>query len=91
MAAIQIVLYLSVESQDRALLEEFRVSNLKAEESNRLRSEFIMNMSHQLRTPLNTILGFSDSLLTTDKLLESDLINDTRNIEVSSKNLLFSK
>ena len=27
-----------------------------------------MNMSHQLRTPMNTILGFSDSLLTNDNL-----------------------
>ena len=35
-------------------------------ELNELKSEFIMNMSHQLRTPMNTILGFSDSLLATE-------------------------
>ncbi len=87
-AIVILFLFLSIESQDRALLEEFNQSNLKAEESNKLRSEFIMNMSHQLRTPMNTILGFSDSLLTTDKLMQSDLIDDTRNIEIASKKLL---
>lgn len=87
-AIVIMFLFLSIESQDRALFEEYNESNLKAEESNRLKSEFIMNMSHQLRTPMNTILGFSDSLLTTDKLLQSDLIDDTNNIEIASKNLL---
>ena len=87
-AMVIMFLFLSIESLDRVLLEEYNLSNLKAQESNRLKSEFIMNMSHQLRTPMNTILGFSDSLLTTDKLLQSDLINDTANIEVASKELL---
>jgi signal transduction histidine kinase len=81
-------LYLSVESQDANLVKEFNESNQKANESNKLKSEFIMNMSHQLRTPMNTILGFSDSLLTTENLAQSELIDDTLNIELASKRLL---
>ena len=81
-------LYLSLESQDRALLAEFNESNQKAKESNQLKSEFIMNMSHQLRTPMNTILGFSESLLTSENLTESELIIDSQNIELASKRLL---
>ncbi len=34
----------------------------KAEESNRLKSEFLHNMSHEIRTPMNGILGFSELL-----------------------------
>ncbi len=34
----------------------------KAEESDRLKTEFINNMSHEIRTPMNGILGFSDFL-----------------------------
>ncbi len=81
-------LYLSIESQDKALLEEFNESNKKAKEQNQLKSEFIMNMSHQLRTPMNTILGFSDSLLASEVLYEGEFIDDTLSIETASKKLL---
>ena len=87
-AMVVMFLYLSMESQDKALIEEFNESNEQAKKSNQLKSEFIMNMSHQLRTPMNTILGFSDSLLTTENLSESALIIDSQSIEQASKKLL---
>ena len=34
----------------------------RAEESSRLKSAFLANMCHQIRTPLNAIVGFSDVL-----------------------------
>jgi len=34
----------------------------RAEESNRLKSAFLNNMNHELRTPMNAIMGFSELL-----------------------------
>ena len=47
-AFVLFFLYLSIESQDALLINEFKQSVEKSNEYNKLRSEFIMNMSHEL-------------------------------------------
>lgn len=42
--------------------EELQKANADLEEAIRRQSEFISNMSHQIRTPLNLIMGFSQLL-----------------------------
>ncbi|MEN8119949.1 MAG: PAS domain-containing sensor histidine kinase [Bacteroidota bacterium] len=42
--------------------QELIIAKEKAEESDRLKTEFIHNMSHEVRTPMNGILGFSKLL-----------------------------
>lgn len=56
---------------------ELLVAKEKAEESNRLKTSFLANLSHELRTPMNGILGFAE-------LLDDDtLTREVRNEYIS--------
>ena len=63
--------------------KELEAAKLKAEESDRLKTEFINNMSHEIRTPMNGILGFSNLLkeeLSSEKKEEyADIIQECGN------------
>ncbi len=47
--------------------ENLRISKQKAEEANKAKSEFLSNMSHDIRTPMNAIIGYSSLLEETVK------------------------
>jgi len=53
--------------------EELKAAKERAEESDRLKSMFLSNMSHDIRTPMNAIVGFSEMLQ------DPDLTREERN------------
>ncbi|MBT8317702.1 MAG: PAS domain S-box protein [Lutibacter sp.] len=62
-------------------------SKKKAEESNRLKTEFINNMSHEIRTPMNGILGFSE-FLADSNISDEKRLNFVKIIQNSGHQLL---
>lgn len=72
------ILLICRDISDRKKAEnELLVAKEKAEESNRLKTSFLANLSHELRTPMNGILGFAE-------LLDDDtLTREVRNEYIS--------
>lgn len=55
---------LNIEITEQKRVEEMlRRKTIEAEESSRLKSQFVSNVSHDLRTPINAIIGYSRLLL----------------------------
>lgn len=73
-------------TERKAVEEQLRQTKIKAESANQAKTEFMANMSHDLRTPLNGILGSAHALKVSDATAEQQELID--NIEQSSHVLL---
>jgi PAS domain S-box-containing protein len=60
-----------------------------AEAANRAKSEFVANMSHEVRTPLNAVIGYSEMLQEiAEERGQQDMLLDLRRIQTAGKHLL---
>jgi PAS domain S-box-containing protein len=67
--------------------EQLKLAKEKAEASDKLKTSFLNNISHEVRTPLNGILGFADILSQPD-LSEEDRTFAYSTLHLSSDRLL---
>ncbi len=65
-------------------------AKIKAEESDRLKSAFLANLSHEVRTPMNAILGFSELLADLEREDETEkyFINTIQNNSIKLLNII---
>jgi signal transduction histidine kinase len=72
-----------------ALAVQLRKAKEDAERANQAKSVFLAKMSHQLRTPLNAVIGYSEILLEDAELLEDgQQVADLKRINNAGKHLL---
>lgn len=76
----------SAAGKAKDLNEKLQIAVEKAEGANRAKTNFLSNMSHDIRTPMNAILGYNR--LMRKKLTDPQLIDYQRKIEQSGSLLL---
>ncbi len=84
--------------QIRSLLEALQLSYQKAQESSMLKTQFLHNISHEFRTPMNIILGMTEELMEDTELddeqqeMANSVLNAGRQLmEILSNMLNFSQ
>lgn len=77
------VIYALIRRRERIHLEEknqqLTIANERAEESSRMKTKFIQQISHEFRTPLNILSGFAQVLTTTGVDLDENMRKEANN------------
>ena len=80
--------YFLIENPDLRLIEELDTLKYTIDRSSKAKSDFLSNMSHEIRSPMNAIIGFSETILNDKDFEKEKVLNDISHIKSSSKNLL---
>ena len=89
MALITIALFIMFNIYNSMMTREreLEVQKVEAEQSSRAKSTFLSNMSHDIRTPMNAIIGYT-TLIKKEKGLPANVVGYLDKIEASNKHLL---
>lgn len=85
--AFVLVIMISVYNSIIRREKEMEYQKIKAEESNRAKSIFLSNMSHDIRTPMNAIIGYT-AIAKKDDAVSDKTRDYLEKIESSGKHLL---
>ena len=82
------LLYFIVENSDLKIINNIEKEKEEIEKSNKAKSDFLSNMSHEIRSPMNAIIGFSSTLLSDEEFDEDSVRSDIKNISNAGNSLL---
>ena len=83
---VTFLMYFTIENPDLKIIEELNIARDQADKANNAKSEFLSNMSHEIGTPLNTIVGFSQAL--EEENLPDEAKDEVKDIIMASQSLL---
>ena len=82
------ILYFSLENPDLQLISELEEARRSLDELSNAKTDFLSNMSHEIRSPMNAIIGFSESILNSDNFNEQEIKKDINNITLAGSGLI---
>lgn len=83
---ICLALFLTMENPDVLLVERIKEEKKKAEEANSAKSVFLASISHEIRTPINAVIGMNEMILR--ESTESTIREYAGNIKSAAQTLL---
>ena len=82
------LLYFLVENPDLAIIEEINDAQGNIEKSSQTKTDFLSNMTYEIKTPMNLIMGLCDELVNMPTFDEAEAKEDIKQIAESGNNLL---
>ena len=87
LVAVVILVIFSLFSTMMKREREMDMERVRAEESNRAKTAFLFNMSHDIRTPMNAIIGYTSLAMQEDDVPEA-IAEYLKKIDISGHHLL---
>lgn len=81
-------LYFYIENPDLMMIESLEESKKEIEESSLAKTDFLSNMTNEIRSPMNSIVGFSEAILNNSNCDSETIRTNLENITTSGNNLL---
>ena len=88
LSLVTLVMYFTIENPDIKMVKQMELAKEQAEKANRAKSDFLSSMSHEVRTPLNAIIGFSDDISSYQDDLPKQIKDDAKDISKAADTLL---
>ncbi len=68
---VALIMYFTIENPDLKMLNKLRLAEFQVEKSSKVKLDFLSSMSHEVRTPLNAIVGYGSLIKDADTLSEA--------------------
>lgn len=85
---VLLVMYLTIENPYLKRISKLEKEKNKVEDNYNGKSQFLGNMSKEIRMPLNSIVGLTEDILTYREKLPNEVIEDINDISRASKSLI---